>query len=323
MTHTVLFDTDIGIDDAMALLFLHHAPEVELAAITTGFGNASVENTTRNALYVKDLFGLTAPVYAGAGEAIGPRLGSGYPDFVHGQNGLGEIDIPEVRATAEAESGAEGIVRHAKARPGEVTIVAVGRMTNLALALELCPELPSLVKEVIVMGGAFGFAGPQGNVSPVAEANIAGDPTAADRVFTSGLPMTIIGLDVTQQTVADERFFERLRQQAGMSGQFIHQISRYYLDFHRTSHGSSTCPIHDSSAVAYLLRPELFETVDGVVRVATEGVAMGQTIIKPAGAQYQHDHWELEHECSAARSVNVPGVLDLYLDTLSMAQDHA
>ena len=259
----VVFDTDIGIDDALALLFLHFSPDVELQAIVSGFGNASVDATTRNALFIKDKFGITAPVYRGAATAMGPALFDGYPDFVHGSNGLGNIAIGEVRSTEESLAGAAAIVECARRRPGEVSIVAVGRLTNVAAALELCPELPELVAELVVMGGVFGFNEHRGNVSPVAEANIAGDPQAADRVFTSGLRTTIVGLDVTQETIMDRDYFDLLRRSAGAAGQFIHDISRFYLAFHEQTTGRYACPVHDSSAVAFLLRPELFTTIDG------------------------------------------------------------
>ena len=128
----VIFDTDIGIDDAMALLFLHHAPDVELIAITTGFGNASVRDTTRNALYMKELFSMSAAVYAGSATPVGKALGESYPDFVHGENGLGDISLTTPMCEAEAMPAAEAIVRLVKANPQEISIGAVSRMNSLA-----------------------------------------------------------------------------------------------------------------------------------------------------------------------------------------------
>ena len=106
----VIFDTDIGIDDAMALLFLHFARDVDLMAIVTGFGNANIETTTRNALYVKERFGIPAPVYQGAAGPIDRAMFDGYPDFVHGVNGLGDIDIPDVKSRPESSTGAQALV---------------------------------------------------------------------------------------------------------------------------------------------------------------------------------------------------------------------
>lgn len=317
----VIFDTDIGIDDAMALLFLQYSPEVELRGIVTGFGNASIENTTRNTLFLKELFNIDAPVYRGAAGPIGGRPGDGYPDFVHGKNGLGDIEITEPGIQAESVSGAQGIVDLVSNNPDEMSIVAVGRMTNLARALELCPELPSLVKEVIVMGGAFGFNGHRGNVSPVAEANIAGDPQAADIVFSSGLPITIVGLDVTHEVVATRQFFDDLRAAAGVAGELIYRISRFYLDFHQETTGHYACSVHDSSAVAYLLRPDLFTTQQAVVRVVTAGIATGQTIFCSPGAKYESRQWQDKPEVRICTGVDSDGLLALYSETLGLASD--
>jgi len=313
----VIFDTDIGIDDAMALVFLHCAQDVELLAITTGFGNASVENTTRNALYTKEFFRMTAPVYQGASEPLGASLFDSYPDFVHGKNGLGDIDVTVKSAQAEETNAAQAIVELAQNNPGEISIVAVGRMTNLADALELCPELPGLVAEVIVMGGAFGFNDHRGNVSPVAEANIAGDPTAADKVFRSGLPLTIVGLDVTHDTIMDREYFESLREEAGEAGKFVYAISRFYLEFHESHNGTYASPVHDPSAVAYLLRPDFYTTRDAIVRVALDGVGIGQTIWADPTVQYQTGDWNEIVPCKICIGVDDQAVLNLYKETLA------
>ena len=315
----VIFDTDIGIDDAMALLFLHFSAEVELRAIVTGFGNASIENTTRNALYLKNRFSMDAPVYKGAANAIDGRPSKGYPDFVHGVNGLGDVEIIDPAIDVEPVSGAQGIVDIVSAHPHEISIVAVGRLTNLAMALEIAPELPSLAKEVVVMGGAFGFNGHRGNVSPVAEANIAGDPRAADIVFTSGMPITVVGLDVTQETVLTAKFFDKLKAAAGDAGDLIFDISRCYLDFHKRVTGSFSCPVHDSSAVAFLLDPDIFETREAIVRVVTEGIARGQTIFSLPGAAYESNEWDDKPALGICTGVRPDAVRDLYLRTLSIA----
>lgn len=319
----VIFDTDIGIDDAMALLFLHYSPEVELIGIVSGFGNAAIDITTRNALYMKEKFGVTAPVFRGAAKPIGPRLGDSYPDFVHGKNGLGDIPIEEPVTALDNLAGPEAIVQLVTSNPNEVSIVAVGRMTNLARALELRRDLPSLVKEVVVMGGCFGNNGHSGNVSPVAEANIAGDPQAADAVFTAGWPITIVGLDVTHETIADETFFTQLQANSGDAGDFIYQISRCYLDFHQQINGSRECPVHDSSAVAFLLRPDFYQTRDAAVRVVTSGIAIGQTIAGDPTASFESDAWKDRPRCTICTGVDAAHVLELYLSTLALASNQA
>ena len=315
----VIFDNDIGIDDAMALLFLHYSPEVDLVAITTGFGNASADDTARNALFVKEKFGISAPVYKGANEPVAPALLEEYPDFVHGKNGLGDIEIPPVNIEVESQTSAEAIVEIVKANPNEISIVAVGRMTNVVLAIEQAPEIIPLIKEVVVMGGVFGYNGHRGNVTPVAEANIIGDPTAADRLFISGIPTAIVGLDVTEEVQMTIPYLEKVCASAGEAGVFIDAIAEYYLDFYQSRVGERRCPMHDSSAVAFLLKPELFTTKEAVVRVVTEGRAIGQTISGDGLAEYVIDDWYNLPPAKFCIAVDAQGVLDLYADTLARA----
>ncbi|GAB5413512.1 MAG: nucleoside hydrolase [Congregibacter sp.] len=313
----VIFDTDIGIDDAMALLFLHYTPQVNLEAICTVSGNASIHNTTRNALHVCERFGIDAPVYVGADGPLGPALTNDYPDFVHGRNGLGDIDFADPAKEADPLPAAEVIVALAKQNPGALSIVAVGRLTNIAHALQLCPELPTLIKELVVMGGVFMRRDHVGNGSPVAEANIGGDPIAADRVFSSGIATSIVGLDVTQETIMDEGFVAQLRDRAGEAGEFIHDITRFYFDFYAGIFGERQCPIHDSSAVAYLLDPDLYVTESGPVRVVTDGIAMGQTILGTHPDRYAIDAWQKRPSCKVCITVKADGVQSLYQDTLA------
>ena len=311
----VLFDTDIGIDDAMALLFLHYSPEVELQAIITGFGNASIENTTRNTLFMKDKFSILAPVFRGADRPYSLskdiEFECLYPDFVHGENGLGDINIPEAVGRVQPLPGAEAIVEQITQQPGEISVVAVGRLTNLAHALDLCPELPQLVKEVIVMGGAFGYKGHQGNVTAFAEANIWGDVLAAQRVLEADFPLTMVGLDVTEETVATSALFDRLRDEAGEAGKFIHQISRHYLQFHENTRGCFECPLHDASAVAYLLRPHLYTTEQAQVEVVQLGERIGQTVERAQTTKI------LKNSVKICTQVEAEKVLDLYCSVLA------
>lgn len=316
----VIFDTDIGIDDAMALLFLHYAPQVELEAITTVAGNASIANVTRNALYVRERFGIRAPVFRGSSGALGPSLGRGHPDFVHGRNGLGDLAFEDPAGSAELTLAAEAIVQLAETYPGEISVVAVGRLSNLAKALDLCPRLPQLLKQVVVMGGVFGFREHRGNVSPVAEANMAGDPVAADRVLGSGTAITVVGLDVTAETVMDEAFIESIRTRGGDAGQFIHDITRFYFNFYSGINGGRReCPIHDSSAVACLLAPAFYEQLEGPVRVVTEGIALGQTILGERPDAYLSDAWQDRPAVRICHRVDANAVRQLYLDTLARA----
>ncbi|PSJ53626.1 nucleoside hydrolase [Kumtagia ephedrae] len=315
----VIFDTDPGVDDAMALLFLHHAPEVELAGITTTFGNGTIDQTTFNALYIAERFGIAAPVARGAGA---PLVGAAMapPDFVHGRNALGDVALPaQLRARADPRPAYRFIIDAVRAAPHEISIVAVGRMTNLALTLREEPGIASLVKEIVVMGGAFGIAGVQGNVTPAAEANIIGDPEAADEIAAADWPITFVGLDVTQKTRMSTDFLADLAEKSGESGHFVWDISRFYEAFHQAG-GVSSIYVHDSSAVAYFLKPELFTTRSGAIRVSTDGITRGMTVQKPDTLSYPPGAWDGRPSHRVCTSVDSDGLLDLYRSTLIEAR---
>ena len=288
--HKVIFDTDPGIDDAMALLFLHRHPDIDLIGVTTVFGNAPIEFTTRNALFLKQQWDMNAPVAKGADVTFDPARPGGYwPTFIHGENGLGDIDIPDIiDLPLDSRPAYQFIIDTVKANPGEVTLIAVGRMTNLALALREEPDFAALVKEVIIMGGAFGI---NGNVSPAAEANIHGDPEAADVVFTAPWRVTVVGLDVTTRTVMTSGFMDEMAKAGGKTVQLLSDLSQLYIEFYKTRTGDGMV-VHDSCACVYLVNPELFKTRSGPIRVVCGGLADGQTIQKPDGIAFPPGHWD-------------------------------
>lgn len=316
MMTKLIFDTDPGIDDAMALLLIDASPTLDLVGITTVFGNAHVDITTRNAHYLCDRFGIAAPVRRGAEAPLAsPRRPS--PAHVHGENGLGDVDLTGFAAPApDGEDAADFIIRMARTHPGEVSLVAVAPLTNLALALQRAPDLPDLIAEVVLMGGAFGHGPRRGNVSPVAEANIANDPEAADLVFTAGWPVTAVGLDVTMQCVLRDASAAHLAAEGGDAGAFLHAISRGYADMYRRHDGVDGCAMHDAAAVLRLSDPDLFETVSGPIRVATEGIARGQTIQRPLDQSFPPGAWDgfpAQRVCSAV----VPGAVErIFMDRL-------
>ncbi|MBB3933572.1 inosine-uridine nucleoside N-ribohydrolase [Kaistia hirudinis] len=312
----VIYDTDPGVDDAMALLFLEYSPDVDLVGITTVLGNHTIETTTRNALFLKDYFAIAAPVAQGAGRplVLEPTVP---PTYVHGENGLGDIPLPDVIQSRVHDLPAhEFIIKTVRDNPGEITIVAVGRMTNLALALRQDPGIVPLVREIVIMGGAFGFKGHSGNVTPVAEANIIGDPHAADEIFAAAWPIVVVGLDVTQEAVMTTAYLEALRDASGRAGQFIWDISRFYETFYRTTTGLEGIPVHDSSAVAYLLDPTLFTTRGGPIRVVTEGIAIGQTIQQPNTRKFRPNAWSNRPDHAICIDGDAERFLKLYFDTI-------
>ena len=312
----VIFDTDPGVDDAMALLLLHMHPAIELIGITTVLGNATIEQTTFNALYLAQRFAIAAPVARGAGQPLA-RAASAPPHYVHGRNGMGDIELPpQLDVTAVAQPAHRLIIELVRQHPHAVTIVAVGRMTNLALALQDDPEIAGLVHSVVIMGGGFGRNGTNGNVSPVAEANIAGDPEAADLVFGAAWPVTVVGLDVTQMVRMDHAYFTALQAQGGAAGAFIWDISRFYTAFYGQRAGIDGCYVHDSSAVAYVIDPGLFTTQRGTLRVVAGGIADGQTILKPEGQQFPPGPWDGRPVQTICIGVDAPAVLELYRRTI-------
>ena len=311
----IIFDTDPGVDDAMALAFLLRRPELELIGVTTVLGNADIETVTRNALFLKDRLGFQAPVAQGSGVTLLGKHGE-HARHVHGANALGDFPIPATsRSGLDGRRGHRMLIDLVRAHPGEVTIVAVGRLTNLARALDKDPEIARMVQSVVVMGGAFGVGGHTGNVSPVAEANIAGDPDAADAVFTAYWPVTVVGLDVTQEVVIDAAMLERLRDEGGEQGRFLHELSRFYLGFHQRTRKLDGIFAHDSLAVAYVVDPTLFTTREGPVRVICGGLASGQTIQKLERAPYPTTAWDPHPSQSVCVGVDASRALALIEST--------
>lgn len=316
MTTKIILDTDPGIDDAMAILFAEASPEIELKAISCVYGNASIENATHNALYLKQKFNLQADVVMGTDKPL-VREPVGATVVVHGESGFGDVQVPDrLETKADPRPAYQYIIDSVTAEPGEITLVAVGPLTNLALALQEAPEITGLVKEVVVMGGAFGENGHRGNVAPFAEANIHDDPHAADIVFSADWPVTIVGLDVTQQSFFTNQYLNDLRDDAGEVGQFIWDVSRYYLRFYSKVVGTDGCHVHDPSAIAYVIDPSLFKMRKGPVRVVTDGPATGMTIQKYEDRRFVYDAWETCRKQQVAIDVDDKRLLQLYRQTI-------
>jgi inosine-uridine nucleoside N-ribohydrolase len=272
----LLIDTDPGVDDAFALLLAAASPELRIEGITMVFGNAAVETTTRNALALAELAGLAAvPVVAGAaaplsGQALEP------PAHVHGRDGMGDSDAraPPSGRAMPGMSAAAFIVDAARRSRGGLSILALGPLTNLALALRLCPGLPNLVAEVVVMGGN---ALCPGNSTPTAEANMLADPEAADLVLGAGWRLGMVGLDVTHRVILNGEAIARLGRAAGPAGRIAARALPAYRTFFERTNGTDGIFLHDPAAVAALLAPELFVTRARPVRVETLGISRGKT----------------------------------------------
>ena len=277
MHKKVILDTDPGIDDAMALLYLNACEDLKLIAMTTTPGNADIDQCTRNALILCEMFGIDVPVHKGPPEAMNGTITGDYADFVHGADGLGDVGLPELRRDIASPDAAGALVALSRAHAGELTLLAVGRLTNVALAIQRDSGFAGRLKEIIIMGGAHEHPG---NITPWAEANIVGDPEAAEVVFQTGVPLTMVGLDVTTQTRMSHGYLEPLAASLGGFGDFILAINKTYADYHVRTENRHDFPVHDSSAVAYATHPEWFGTLTGNLRCVLDGEQRGRTLFE-------------------------------------------
>ncbi|MDR5858662.1 nucleoside hydrolase [Halomonas eurihalina] len=313
MTHPIIFDTDPGVDDAQAIAIALAHPEIELLGMTTTYGNVDVSTATHNALLLAELADKSIPVAQGAAAPlVKPRHPA--PAHIHGANGLGDIELPSLQGQAESRSAAQFIVDTINARPGEVSLVAVGPLGNLAAALQLDPTLVDKVKQVVVMGGSIREGG---NVTPVAEANIFNDPHAAARVLTAGWPLVMVGLDVTHRCVLTPSHMARIEAGQGKLGQVLAGSYAFYRAFYQEMLGIDGCCPHDSCALAWLVKPELFTTHRGHLNVATEGEAEGQTIFAPENRGYIEPRWSQTPLADVCLGVDGDAVVEWITATLA------
>jgi purine nucleosidase len=253
MPTPVIIDTDTGVDDAMGVVYGLLIPALDVLALTSVFGNVDVERTTRNTLAIAEQIGVPAvPVARGAHKGLlgVPRFNPG----IHGDDGVGNANFPPPRAVPLDEHAAQTIIRVVRERPGEVVLVPIGPLTNLALAAILDPELPRLVRGVVWMGGVVTTPG---NVTPVAEADADHDPEAAQIVLEADWPVTMVGLDVTDRVCLEEANLERLRAADTPAARYVAAISPFYMRFYEKVLGRFACAMHSALAVAVAADPTL------------------------------------------------------------------
>jgi purine nucleosidase len=268
----VILDGDPGHDDAVNILLAHASPELQVLGVTTTFGNVGLERTTRNALTTLALIGSPTPVYAGADRPLlVPRLSA---ESVHGQTGLDGPLLPSPTREAEALHAALFITQSVRARPGEVTLLPTGPLTNLALALRLAPDIGPLIRQIVWMGGSLDA----GNWTPAAEFNALCDPHAAQIVFSSGVPLVMFGLNATHQAIATPERIANIRALGSDVGEVVAGLLEFFAEHHRARYGWEGGPLHDPLTSAYLLAPELFSTQQMHVEVdTTAGPSAGRT----------------------------------------------
>jgi purine nucleosidase len=280
MARSIIFDSDGGVDDAAALWWACTQPDVEVVAVTAVAGNVDVDQAAVNLATVLAAAGHGhVPVAVGAGTAVGPMLPMQRPKGIHGDDGLGNAGIPRVAYTPPRETATELLLRLVNERPGELSVVATGPLSNLALALRADPEWAGRVAELAVMGGA---AQSPGNVSPVAEANIAHDPEAAAEVVRAAWarPPLLVGLDVTMVATLTPAEFALLEQQRTPAARFLAGPLAFYLPVGGRFNPPGECPCHDLVAMMAITDPELLDGPTLPVEVDTGGsAAWGATVV--------------------------------------------
>jgi len=303
MATPIILDCDPGVDDALAIAFAHGHPGIDLLGITTVAGNVSLARTTANALAVCEYIGAAGtPVTPGcAGPLLRPALDARQ---VHGESGLGGAMLPPAAGSPAPGHAIDYITETVRAAPGQITLVATGPLTNIALAVKREPRLTDWVREFVIMGGSAG----RGNVTPAAEYNIWADPEAAAAVFRSGWTVVVLGLDVTLRTGATPEVQQRMRGLGPLGTELLLPA----LDQYKSVREPSGPPVHDVCAVAWVAQRRLFGLVPAWVQVETAGqLTSGMTV-----TDFEAPGLELEAGGGNARvamSIDVDGFWELTL----------
>jgi inosine-uridine nucleoside N-ribohydrolase len=300
----VILDCDPGHDDAIALLLALASPEVELLGVTTVAGNQTLEKTTANAIRVLDHVGRSdISVAAGADRPLVRDLRVAAE--VHGESGLDGPDLPPPSREADDVPAVDWIARAVRAAPEPVTLVATGPLTNVAVFLALYPELGRRLERIVLMGGAIG----QGNVTPAAEFNIWVDPEAASRVFSSGLDLTMVGLDVTHQALMTPEHAGRLSN-GGRAARLVAELFVFFSRFHAREYQWEGSPIHDAVALAHVIDGTLLTTTHcGVVVDTGPEPSRGRTHVDLRGRSWPRS-------CHVATGIDSERFLALLIDRL-------
>jgi len=310
MPQKVIIDTDPGIDDALALLLALSSPGLDVAAVTTVCGNVGVDTATRNLFAVLNLLPGPYPVLAkgAARPLVRKPLSAGH---IHGKDGLGGVSQASGPDLGLSErDGADEILHQLSVSKREPIIISLGPLTNLALARDRDPELFSSIKRLIMMGGAF--FGP-GNITPAAEFNIFADPDAAGMVFSSGIPITAVGLDVTRQVRLDRPAVEKLvRERDSEITRCIQAWTRRLLDSMEELEGEASMPLHDPLAVLVCLQPDLVKIEAMPVVVETSGrAATGLTL---ADLRPLRQVWKDTPNLEVCTEVESRSALEMFLE---------
>jgi ribosylpyrimidine nucleosidase len=303
----VILDVDPGHDDAVALLLAAGSPALDLRLVTVVAGNQTLEKTLRNALAVLSASGRRdVPVAGGMDRPlVRPQVVAGH---IHGQTGLDGPPLPEVTLRPAPEHAVDLLIRAFRASDGDITLVPTGPLTNVAVAMRMAPDILPRIKQIVLMGGAIDF----GNATPAAEFNIYADPEAAHIVFTSGVPLTMVGLDVTHQAQA----LHDRRARIEALGTPVARLVCGWLDFfaarYREVYGFEGPPLHDPCAVAQVIRPGIVRTRPMAVEIdVSHGPCYGRTICDRRGVTGKPP------SADVGVGIDVDGLYDLLVETLA------
>ena len=309
----ILLDTDPGIDDALALFLALASPEIQLEAITTVSGNVDVDATTHNALALLTLAGRTdIPVAAGCKyPLVRPAVDAA---LVHGQNGLGDIELPSPTCQALSQHGVDLIIERVMSAPDEITLVAIGPLTNLALALRKEPRLAQHVREVFIMGGALRVPG---NVTPCAEFNIYADPHAAQIVLSAGWPLRLVSLDVTQRVILQQTQFAALAAAGAPVPLCMQRMASFYFEQFLANQPEQGFTMHDPLCLAAAFQPDLIAWEPAYVEVELNGThTLGETV-----AYFRRSDTPAAN-IQASIAVDAPRFTDMFLERIAQTYNH-
>lgn len=289
----VIIDTDPGTDDAMAIILALNSPELKVEALTVVPGNVDGRQGLENALKIVSLAGRCDVIVAGGAQyPLNQKLITA--QFWHGKNGLANVELPASKCKADPRFGPDLIIEMIHRYPHEITLIPVGPLTNIALAVSKDPSIASLVKDVVIMGGSI----TGGNVNGAAEANIYNDPEAAAIVFNAGWMVTMVGSDVGERTLITRNYLAELQSSHGPESDFIAKIADFYLNRSEKS-GYSGAAMYDPLAVGIALDPTLGTLKEMHVDVETKGeFTRGETVANRMGSDENNvlhgDHYEIE-----------------------------
>lgn len=301
----IIIDCDPGHDDAIAIILAAARSEIDILGITTVSGNAEIEKTTWNALKICELVGIMdVPVAKGASEPL-VRLRETAPD-IHGESGLDGPALPDPSRSWIDEHGADTIIRLVKESNEPITILPTGPLTNLSLALTKAPEIKDKIEEIVLMGG-----GTFGNWTPTAEFNIWADPEAARKVFESGIPITVMGLDITHQALATPDVIDQVNKIDNHVANIVGELLVFFASTYKEMFDFDGAPVHDVLTVAYCLAPELFTMKEVNIVVETKGeFTAGTTLVDLHGVTGR------EVNAKFGQELDVEGFWELMIDAL-------